>query len=421
MSRKLLCLLLAVLVVLPLGAAGRGMNPERDPVYSMMNQPFTRASAKMMAMGGAGAALLSSQDALYINPASLAEDGVWISLPTVGLTIYNLDSLWTGLFDIQDKEGAFAFLGDVLDLLIGAGANRLATIDAGLGFEAGPFALGMDAQVNLNTFNENGNVVSGDGDAVSAIPQVDLMATMGLGWRFFRDRAVSLDVGFSLGLGIRAFMEAVDAHMLIDAFSGANDYFMSFLRSKTPVAIGWSLPLSLGVNVNLPYGFTISNVVSNIGLVKGGYNYIIQEGFGVFLDDFGGVLGDMFSGEGSGFTAHSRPYWTLAFAWSPDLGSIDWIVSPEFAFDIVDLVGFFQAPGWVDFLARLHMGFELEILRTLELRAGLNAGYVSFGAGVDVFNVIHLEAAYYWNEFGRQLGAKPVDALTIRASIGWEP
>ena len=118
------------------------------------------------------------------------------------------------------------------------------------------------------------------------------MATMGLGWRFFRDRAVSLDVGFSLGLGIRAFMEAVDAHMLIDAFSGANDYFMSFLRSKTPVAIGWSLPLSLGVNVNLPYGFTISNVVSNIGLVKGGYNYIIQEGFGVFLDDFGGVLGD---------------------------------------------------------------------------------------------------------------------------------
>lgn len=390
-----------------------------NPAYSnALTSPFIKTSARVMAMGGAGLAVQNNADSLYLNPASLGAKGLVFNIPNVAVTLYNIKSYNDdGLLDsiIDDPSGFFdsdEIIDNALDFInskaFSFGRNKLATIDAGVGFKAGRFALALDTQVNLNVYNK-----TGDPQNSEIIPQVDVALTTGLGLRFFRDNAINFDVGFSLGLNLRAFTESISFSTLADAADAGIDSLMT----NHMTAIGWALPLSLGVNVNFPFGFTISAVASNINIINGGYNYK-QTNFDLIKDD---PMGEIFSAIGADeFTAKSDMNLALGVGWAPDLGSWEWLADPTVAIDFVDLIGLFDDFSLNSFLARLKMGAEIKLFKVLELRGGLNGGYVSLGLGVDLFKVIHLEASYYWNEFGENLGDKDVDAFTIRANIFWE-
>ena len=369
-------------------------------------------------MGGAGIAVQNNADSLYINPASLGAKGLVFNIPNVAVTLYNIKSYNDeGILDtiiddptgIMDNAGSIAgglLQSDVFNL----GRNKLATIDAGIGFKAGRFALAVDTQVNLNVYNDDGNL-----DSLKIIPQVDVALTTGLGLRFFRDNAINFDVGFSAGLNLRAFTRAVDYDTVMDMFE--NDKGVDDILGSHTTAIGWAVPLSFGVNVNFPFGFTISAVASNINIINGGYNFK-QTDFNKIQDD---PMGEIFSAIGADeFTAKSDMNLALGFGWAPDLGGWEWLADPTVAIDFVDLIGLFDDFSLNSFLARLKMGAEIKLFKVLEVRGGLNGGYVSLGLGVNLFKVIHLEASYYWNEFGETLGDKDVDAFTIRANIFWE-
>ena len=390
-----------------------------NPAYSnALTSPFIKTSARVMAMGGAGLAVQNNADSLYLNPASLGAKGLVFNIPNIAVTLYNIKSYNDdGLLDsiIDDPSGFFdsdEIIDNALDLInskaFSFGRNKLATIDAGVGFKAGRFALALDTQVNLNVYNK-----TGDPQNSEIIPQVDVALTTGLGLRFFRDNAINFDVGFSLGLNLRAFTESISFSTLADAADAGIDSLMT----NHMTAIGWALPLSLGVNVNFPFGFTISAVASNINIINGGYNYK-QTNFDLIKDD---PMGEIFSAIGADeFTAKSDMNLALGVGWAPDLGGWEWLADPTVAIDFVDLIGLFDDFSLNSFLARLKMGAEIKLFKVLELRGGLNGGYVSLGLGVDLFKVIHLEASYYWNEFGENLGDKDVDAFTIRANIFWE-
>ena len=246
-----------------------------NPAYSnALTSPFIKTSARVMAMGGAGLAVQNNADSLYLNPASLGAKGLVFNIPNVAVTLYNIKSYNDdGLLDsiIDDPSGFFdsdEIIDNALDFInskaFSFGRNKLATIDAGVGFKAGRFALALDTQVNLNVYNK-----TGDPQNSEIIPQVDVALTTGLGLRFFRDNAINFDVGFSLGLNLRAFTESISFSTLADAADAGIDSLMT----NHMTAIGWALPLSLGVNVNFPFGFTISAVASNINIINGGYNY----------------------------------------------------------------------------------------------------------------------------------------------------
>ena len=378
----------------------------------VLSAPFRKTSARVMAMGGAGIAVQNNADALYMNPASLGAKGLVFNIPNVAFTLYNIkDFNDMGLIDsiIEDPESVLDSVGDMINSdLLDYGRNNLAKIDAGVGFKAGRFALAVDTQVNLNLYNSVGGF-----EYLNIIPQVDVAFTTGFGWRFLRDNAINFDVGFSLGLNLRAFTESISFSTLADAA----DAGMDSLMTNHMTAIGWALPLSLGVNVNFPFGFTISVAASNIQLVNGGYNYK-QTNFDKIKDD---PMGEIFSAIGADeFTAKSDMNLALGFGWAPDLGGWEWLADPTVAIDFVDLIGLFDDFSLNSFLARLKMGAEIKLFKVLEVRGGLNGGYVSLGLGVNLFKVIHLEASYYWNEFGETLGDKDVDAFTIRANIFWE-
>ena len=428
MKKFVIVLLIALCAFSALYAADDPFTPLKQDQYdNVLSSPFTKTSARINAMGGAGLAVFNNQDSLYINPASLGAKGLVFNTPDVAVTLYNIKDAYvdTGLLEnvIKDPNSITdmdyltgELLPGVIGVLGASGNNKLATVDAGIGFKAGRFAFAVDSQVNLNTYVPfNGGTAD-----LQVIPQVDVAATMGIGIRFMRDKAFNFDVGVSAALQMRAFMQSFNAMDALDSFNSADENFdPASLFSTKPIAIGWAVPLTVGVNINMPFGFTIANVVSNIQLVNGGYNYVVQESYNDFVDDPMGTVSGIFTNDAV-YTAKSDFIYSAGIGWSPDLGGWEWLIDPTIAVDVVDIVGLVQDPSLNTFLYRLKAGAEIQLFKFLELRGGLNSGYATLGAGINLFNVIHLEASYYWNEFGQQLGAQPVDALTIRVNIGWE-
>ncbi len=67
---------------------------------------------------------------------------------------------------------------------------------------------------------------------------------------------------------------------------------------------------------------------------------------------------------------------------------------------------------------RLHMGAEWKLPKILALRAGLNQGYVSYGAGLD-FWLLKLDYAYYKEEVGAYAGQREDARHIVELSIGF--
>ena len=55
----------------------------------------------------------------------------------------------------------------------------------------------------------------------------------------------------------------------------------------------------------------------------------------------------------------------------------------------------------------------------LTVKAGVNRGFMSVGAGIWT-PVLSIDASYGWQEFGEELGDKPVDSFTIKVTLGYD-
>ena len=377
---------------------------EPHDAYKPVANPYTKTSARMLSMGGAGIALRSNQDALYVNPASLGEKGLVWNVPNFAVTIYNAkDIISTGILDdyqnAQDNLGTYS--SAILDILNKDGMNNLARIDAGFGVKLGRLALATDTQVNMYTYTPG----AGNGVDAVLIPEVDAVLSAGLGLRFFRDSAINFDIGLAARVNARVYLQKTGAQQFINN----KDDIVNTLRESTPVMVAYSIPVDLGFNLNLPAGFTFSTVARNI---NGNFKAQVYENINDTINNADKVLN-------GNVTINSPMSFDLGFGWKPKYG-LSWLANPNIAVDFVDLGGLVSDFSVSGIFAHMKAGIEVELLRLLELRAGLNQGYVSIGAGVNLMNLIHLEASYYRLEFGEKLLDKPVDALTVRMNLFWE-
>ena len=71
-----------------------------------------------------------------------------------------------------------------------------------------------------------------------------------------------------------------------------------------------------------------------------------------------------------------------------------------------------------DFGKRLHVGVEFQLPMILSLRAGLNQGYYTLGATVDVW-VFQFDFATYGEEVGTYAGQREDRRYVGQISIGW--
>lgn len=348
-----------------------------------MNKLYTGVRA--LGMGNAFTAIADDESAAFYNPAGLTdtEEGrVEILNPKVDISTNTLDFQK----DVSNlKTGDTAAAVDLMRRYIGKHQHGSVTVFPNYtrhNFELGVLGKGsLDAEVNTPSY-----------PVLAADVQIDAGVVMALSHSFFDDR---LSLGATLKyLQHKRFYKQFTA---IDiANSNTNYNFTDNLASAN----------KFGGDIGATYHFEneawkprIALVVQNIGNMDFG-DY-------VYKSTTGGVT-------------TSAPPVPNGYKQQVNLGGAItrqiWVMKTTLAVDYDDITG--NVGTDTDKGKRLHMGAEIKFPHVLALRAGLNQGYLSYGAGLD-FWLIKLDYAYYKEEVGAYAGQREDGRHTLELSIGF--
>jgi len=416
--KKITILLVVLLLIVGMSGAFAAVSiydPATVERYKAAGEPFQGTSVRVLSMGGAGLGVRGYYDSWLMNPANAAKAGFKFSLPAVTVTAYNpVKILESQMFDkIEDDDPA----GAAAEFLktITQGYGDILTTDVSMGMSFGSFALSLEAQERLMSFQK-----TADSSSLNLIAQVTTAATAGFGFRINLAQSMSIDLGVSAKAVYKAYLKAQSASTITTAVSDDNfDAEKTFLN-ETPLIAGYALPISAGVNVNLPFGLTVSTVAKNI---NGNYTMNTYDSVNDWAEE---VLGQRLS-ENTDDDASTAPIetdWTIespwrldaGLTWKPNIGSL---IRPIIAVDVVDVMAMSGKTGDAltrAFFEQTRLGASVRLLSLLDFRYGLNKGYQSVGVGFDLL-IFHIDAAYYTQEYGPSIGDKPIDALSLRFSL----
>nr|WP_321305101.1 hypothetical protein [uncultured Sphaerochaeta sp.] len=394
-------------------------DPESNVVYAQAAEPFVGTSVRVLGMGGAGLGVKGYHDSFLINPANLTKSGFKFSLPSVTVTAYSPKAIL--------ESGAIEEFEEGTDESMVSGAQKfLATIKKGYGdvlttdvsttLTIGSFGLSLQAQERLMSYKTGADMLS-----TNLIAQVTTAATAGLGFRIgLVPDKISIDLGVTAQAVYKAYYKAQSASSITDMMADDNaDPAVKFIN-ETPIVAGYALPISAGVNVNLPAGLRLSAAAKNF---NGNYTMNTYYSVNDWAEE---VLGDRITddADGSGATNTIEDEWTIesdwrldaGLTWAPNIGSL---IRPVLAVDVVDVMSMSGLQGddlTRAFYEQTRLGASVRLLSILDVRGGISQGYKSIGAGFDLL-IFHIDAAYYVQEYGASIGDKPIDALSLRFSL----
>lgn len=395
---------------------------------------FIPTSSHRMAMGGAGLGLAGFYDSYLYNPANITKDGFKLVLPSLTLTVnnvYNLMNPETGddaitiAQRIGSDDNAPVQLATLMLKSIPYGHGEIMTLDTNIGFKTRNFGLDLAVQEKLRSYNGGGDFTT-----ASAISQTTVAATAGLGFNIPLGDLFSIDLGATGGFNYKVYSVDIGANEAI-ALMSDDDIENSLLRGNIAFASGYALPLAIGANFNLPLGLTISGVGRNF---NGNYEMTTYENLASLVkhdEMLTSMLGENALDYGSG-TDSTMTTVDVEIPWRLDLGltfapstPIDGLLKPAISLDFVDSFTLVQdliegektaTQLKSDALSSLNAGAQVRLFSFVDVRAGISQGYKSIGVGLDLL-VIHLDAAYYWREYGDVLGQNPSDSLSVRFSL----
>ncbi len=417
MKKQLVTVLMVLLI------ATMTVSAEIHPDFFYPDTSFRPISARAEAMGGAGLATAIGNDAFFINPANLGERRFSLNLPTVTLSVFNpkgiIDS--TLLDDVQAPGDWADVTIDAINTylnLVEAGKGEVLTTDIAASYTIGNLGFGLHAQQQLHTTSTDGAPTSD-----TFIAEINLAASLGLGFRIdLAPDMFSLDLGATARIAYKAYTSQVSSQQVISMFEADSDPFNDLMTNEQ-LAAGWAFPIDAGVNLNLPLGFRISAVARNLAC-----EYAMQDysELGAGLNNilrfvgFEPVYEDLDTEATRTSFTHVVP-WTLdlGLGWTPRSGALARRFKPSIAVDLVDFLGLIESGVTTveDVANRVQAGVEIQLLSMVDVRAGVSKNYRSFGIGIDLI-LVHVDASYYWKDFGGTSGEKPVDALTVRVNLG---
>ena len=410
---------LAILLVL--AACTLAFAAEEPAVtYDKIDFTFSPTMTWYDSMGQSGLARTERLDSFFTNPASIQGKGFRLDSPSFSLTFYNLEKLVSDpeavdIFnkmvkgDASDQEKT-KYLMKILDNL-GSGHNIAAKTDLGISARIGSVGFGTNLQIKLHSLNAGSNITS-----QTLIPEINIAQTVGFGFRIIDSDSLSLSAGASLHGVLKAYYKGIGAGKIVSIFTSDED-FGTTLMWGTPVMGGWAIPFDLGVTLGLfDDTFTIAATANNI---NGIYHMKSYTGTGYMLNK---EAPEDAPEKKDSVAFEVRTPWSLNFgvAFAPKLGIFKPVVTVDFI-DMFDLCKSFGSEYFRASDSLLHMNFGAEIGLTdfIQLRAGVNRGYVSVGTGIWLM-FAQLDVSYGWQEFGAELGDKPVDALTVRFILGYD-
>ena len=367
--------------------------------YLNAGSRFAPTNARMAGMGGAGLSLVEAEYGLFVNPASLAEGKLRISLPSVSVTLYHAydalkkDSNGKNLFDKigGDKDTLVAAVLNV----VGTELAPLASADVSASLVL-PFGLGIGLYGRDTIYTYSG----------TAVDQLDVSLALGY--------AYGLNLGdFRVSAGVTAKMNVLAFNQRLKVATVIKSEDIKEMSMN--VAVGYSVPvIDFGVTGEWkkgPNDISASLVVSNLfskyrmGIVNTSINGVGET-----------VKSDI---KYDDFTIKTKPSVDFGLGYEFESSFVDFAV----AADLTDLVGMFSSlkggeAGRV-ILRHLNTGVEVSLIDTFAFRAGMSSGYFTVGTAIDLF-ALRIEAAYYWNEMGTAAGERGLDGLTIRFNLGYE-
>ncbi len=389
-----------------------------NTVYKQAAEPFVGTSVRMLGMGGAGLGVKGYHDSFLYNPANLVGSGFKFSFTSVTVTAYNpkaiLESGAIEEFEQGTNAGMAAGAQKFLSVFE-VGPGDVLTTDVSTTITIGSFGIALQAQERLMSYTPPGDLLG-----TRLIAQVTTAATAGFGFRIPIASSMSIDLGISAQAVYKAYLAEMTASSITTMIGDGSSNFAAEFLDKTPLMAGYSLPISAGINFNFPFGLTISTVAKNI---NGNYTMSTYNSANDWAEE---VLGQRLS-EDSDSTPGSSTIeegWTIeapwrldaGLTWKPNIGSL---IRPIIAVDVVDVMAMSGKTGddlTRAFFEQTRLGASVRLLSLFDFRYGLNKGYQSVGVGFDLL-VFHIDAAYYTQEYGSNIGEKSIDALSLRFSL----
>lgn len=375
---------------------------EDDPVKLV--SPITEA------MGGASTALPSGFESLYTNPAGLSRKGGELTFLSVNVGPYflpteNMISLAEGLIngdEISDYSDDLASLLEGLDLENGAGTN----VNIGMGLSA--FGLGLGFLTDIDILATQDGAIT----TMQLTPEVTSSLSAGIS-HGFRLGSTKLHLG---GVAraiakIRPTSNTISLTTLTDLIGGESSVDID----TYPVGLSLGYGFDAGMVYELQGGLAMGATLKNIGGTEfitanqslGGIEDALNE-----YSDPQGLFDTLTADEITDFS-YVIPMSLTVGAGYESKGFLGYKLAADYTYTFYeDEENIEDDTLWKN----IHLGGEISLLKILKLRGGINQGYFTAGAGLDLF-LLQVNAAYYSRELGNYAGHKQNEAFVVGAKV----
>lgn len=358
---------------------------------------FMPVTPEVTAQGGSFTAVAHGYNSLFTNPAGFArEDGSFTILSASPASYFVPDEATINAFSNLTNDAA-AVIESVSDIIMDNGIGARLPVGA-IGIAGKRIGLGLVGDVD----------VYGRGGTTALGTTLDATVTMGLigGYAHpFHFGATTVNLGGDVkylkrtevrDLGLLDVMESTNSDsgaISADVYTGSGLGFdIGTIVERGP----WSLGLAL----------------RDVGGTAFEYVYLDS----INPDDPSSLIPG--STSGTEVTGYAIPMsMNVGFGWDPEPPRglrffFDPMVHAEWQH-----VMYKEDPDRVpSFWAELHAGTEVRVFRFIKVRAGINQGYPTVGAGIKLL-FLDVNMAYFGREIGRYAGTKPNEGLAIEAAI----
>jgi len=400
-----------------------------------IRQPeFRRRNPEILGQGGSYTAVAEGYSALLTNPAGIAfTEEPELTIPSTTIWAHSRPDL------LLSTIGAFS--GDASetaadgeeksqqDLIIDALREQFTTNGFGIGTALGIGYVGNGIGIGLEAGFDS--YLYGPTFPLGLEGEINSRITLPVGYAHpFEIGPVTLAVGGTLRPTIRvsSFVDSDTAADLITTFTGVDtgetetgtgDESEDDIFETLTALNGWGVAFDTGLIARYR-AFSLGIQARNLFNTQMDYSdNSFQE-----IIDAAGKGGLPAKPEDSSDPAYVSDTYVipteLSFgaAWQPDLGDYSFIFDPEIHGQLTDPFGFTDVdPEFPrSFWTRIHLGTEMTFLRFFDLRFGINQGYFTAGAGLDL-SFLEIHFAMYSEEYGRYPGDQQVGGAALEMAI----
>ncbi len=353
--------------------------------------------ARSMAMGGAFVAMSDGYQSLYGNPAAFADKKAELTLISVNPWVYAkpTETNITTFMNVAEplSLGAAPPIADMTSLITENGLG--AGVSAGLGWVGKGLGLGL--------LGGGEAYLSGDSlFGASGTLDGQIAAVVGIG--------VPLKLGpflFQVGGDIRPYLRMTGDIIATKLLGSIIVNPATFTPKTLDVAVGFGLAVDLGAKLELGQLVSVGLAVRDISTNQ---NYSTST-IGKVLASL--EVGNLPPGDPAPYTL--SPNITLGASVTP---------IPVFLRKLVDVTVTAELQDPLRVIADdlsiwnlFHVGAEADLLGGLiAVRAGVNKGYLSVGAGLDLL-LIEVNVAVFTEELGRNPGDKGRTGISAEVAI----